>query len=771
MLPGLFFKVTHWLSFIPTMLHTPIFKAKYHHLRVEGQGVFLVSETEKHVLEGEILWQLIPLVDGYRSAQALIEALEEEFDREDIQDALELLESQGYVLENQAAPRETTPIMAQSLFWGEMGLTPHQAQRTLASLSLKIIALSGVDATPFIEACQQMGFTIMEEGVAPLWLVLTDDYQDPALAQINAQCLADGVPWLLAKPTGLLPMLGPLFRPGHGACWACLNQRLEHQRGVERYLLDQLKQSGPLPVTQGTLPGVAQRLAYTTAVQLAQVVALGTAEEIDARIATFNIYHLAPQYHFVTQRPQCEACGDPEAGQVSGLPIYWARQPVGVVNGNGTRREPPEATFARYAHHVSPLTGIVDAIIPVPWNGQGPIHVMTAGHNFAMRQGGLHQLKAGLRQQSAGKGRTEAQTRTSALCEALERYSGLYKPQERQRRSSYADFAPGEALHPDHLQHFSKAQFAERDQPRDGRFTEIPQSFDEQAEISWTPIWSHTQQCTRWAPTAYLMYGNPDEAGAAYCLADSNGNAAGSCREDAALQGFFEVIERDAVALWWYNRLRRPGVDLASLEDAYVDETVAFYAAHQRECWVLDVTADTGIPSFVAISARTDVSEEAIVMGFGAHLDARIAINRALTELNQMAPAVLDRHPDGSTRYRMGDALAQRWWREATRANQPYLLPQGELISASALPRHDSQDIREDLMEVFGRVEALGYEVLVMDQTLPDVELPVVKVLVPGFRHFWQRLGPGRLYEVPVAMGWQNKPTLEADMNPFPMFL
>ena len=45
-------------------------------------------------------------------------------------------------------------------------------------------------------------------------------------------------------------------------------------------------------------------------------------------------------------------------------------------------------------------------------------------------------------------------------------------------------------------------------------------------------------------------------------------------------------------------------------------------------------------------------------------------------------------------------------------------------------------------------------EVLVLDQTRADVGIPVVKVIVPGMRHFWARFGPGRLYDVPAAMGW-----------------
>ena len=68
------------------------------------------------------------------------------------------------------------------------------------------------------------------------------------------------------------------------------------------------------------------------------------------------------------------------------------------------------------------------------------------------------------------------------------------------------------------------------------------------------------------------------------------------------------------------------------------------------------------------------------------------------------------------------------------------------------------------------RVEAHGMELLVLDQTRADVGMPAVKVLVPGLRHFWPRFGPGRLYDVPVALGWLAEPVPEAELNPVPFF-
>jgi len=44
-------------------------------------------------------------------------------------------------------------------------------------------------------------------------------------------------------------------------------------------------------------------------------------------------------------------------------------------------------------------------------------------------------------------------------------------------------------------------------------------------------------------------------------------------------------------------------------------------------------------------------------------------------------------------------------------------------------------------------------------------------VFVPGLRHFWRRLAPGRLYDVPVQLGRLEAPLSESSLNPFPMFL
>ena len=61
-----------------------------------------------------------------------------------------------------------------------------------------------------------------------------------------------------------------------------------------------------------------------------------------------------------------------------------------------------------------------------------------------------------------------------------------------------------------------------------------------------------------------------------------------------------------------------------------------------------------------------------------------------------------------------------------------------------------SLDRREQVLACVKLVKRFGLDFLVLDQTRPDIEVPVVRVIVPGLRHFYRRFAPGRLYDVPL---------------------
>ena len=419
---------------------------------------------------------------------------------------------------------------------------------------------------------------------------------------------------------------------------------------------------------------------------------------------------------------------------------------------------------------MSPLTGIVLSLssrMPQPVE---PVHVYGATYALATRPD--ESVGEGLYETSLGKGKTAPQARASALCEALERYCRSFQGDEHVVRSSYRSLNDC-AIHPHTVLLFSEAQYTHREalnacHPHITSW--IPEPFDETAEIAWTPAWSLTQQRFKYLPTAYCYdrFPGPDRR---FCYTDTNGLAAGNTLEEAILQGFLELVERDGIALWWYNRACVPKVDLASFEEAYFEHLRACYQGLGRDLWVLNITSDLGIPTFAALSSRQDGPQDQIIFGFGAHYEARLAIQRALTELNQQLPALLAPAQERAAATKWMDDPALHGWQHATLDSQPYLVPHPKHapLQAKDFPQHAHDDLLDDVKTCIRTVEARGMEMLIVDQTRPDIDLTVVKVVVPGLRHHWRRLGPGRLYAIPPQLGWLEEPLKENQLNPLTM--
>jgi len=778
------------------MIERPVFKSTFHIEVVEPEGVFLLSEQGHFVLKGELYQHIAPLLDGRHTADEIVDALTDNASAAEVYYALGLMESRGYTAEAAAEiPLE------RAAFWHAAATDPVAAERRLQETAVALIAVGQVPLDLLADALSGAGLRVGPVG--DFTIVVTDDYLQEGLAEINAAALASEKPWMLVKPVGRLLWVGPIFRPGVSACWECLAPRLRGNRPVESYLLERMQRQAPFPVSRSAVPASLQAAAQFAALQVVKSIGrgfpqpdpsaadegkrenpgargsasippypfVGEREQSDATLTTLDALTLETRRHMVVRRPQCPRCGvAPDPYRREPLPLVLQPQPKLFTADGGHRTVSPEQTLAKYEPQVSSISGAVSLLARTPVAGAESVHVYISGYNSAMKADSLYFLRSGLRSDSAGKGVTDVQARASALCEAIERYSGEFKGDEIRRRATFRGLGKT-AIHPNACMLYSEAQYANRavSSAPGASVKDVTEPFDDQAEVDWTPVWSLTQRTFRYIPTGYCYYGYPMSAEARYCWADSNGSASGNTLEEAILQGFFELVERDSVALWWYNRSRRPAVDLDSFGERYTDQLRADYRRLGRELWVLDITSDLKIPVHVALSRRIDQPVEEILMGFGAHFDPRIALLRALTEMNQMLgiAGAVDREASEDD-----DPDMVFWMTTATVANQPYVTPN------DAAPRRrtdyvdrSSDDIAEDVRRCQQIVEARGMEVLVLDQTRADIGLPVAKVIVPGLRHFWTRFAPGRLYDIPVEIGWLEKPLREDELNPIPMFM
>lgn len=415
-----------------------------------------------------------------------------------------------------------------------------------------------------------------------------------------------------------------------------------------------------------------------------------------------------------------------------------------------------EDTLARYAKFLDERSGIFTTLreYELPWGS--PIHVC-AGElkpEFCLSALGT---RPAISAAVCGSGVSAAQARLSCLCEALERHSGIFRGDERRRTARYSEIAE-DAIHPDALTLFSESQYDNRKRwnQREGRYNWVPERFDAERSIEWSPAWSLTLQKVKYLPTPYCYFGYPFDPAHDFCRPDSNGNAAGNDLDEAIVHGFLELVERECASIWWYNRARRPRVDLESFGSPTVAAVRNFYGLIGRSVEVLDITADRAIPAFVAVSRSEEPPRDDYALGFGTHFDAQIAVTRALTEMTQLLPVFFsDRNPRCFLSAEDGK-------------NDMSFLTPDEQLPATVCSDFLSPVARAPKQYILSCVELVkswGLETLTLEQTRENIGMPVVKVVVPGMRSWWARFAPGRLYRLPVQLGWLAASKAESELN------
>jgi oxazoline/thiazoline synthase len=722
------------------------------HLRAEivpGEAVYLVSPRGTTALFGTAVQTVAPLLDGTLSRCELRGAVDMPAEQLDAMlDRLAAADLIGF----HTGPEDP----AAGAYWDLAGVAGP------TDTAVTVVTLGGADRAAAERAVRAAGLSCGPEG--SLTLVVCDDYLDPALADVNVARLADGRAWLPAKPYGAQLWVGPVFQPGAGPCWSCLAARLRCHRRGEAQVRRALGLDGPVRVPETSLAVTRELGLHTATLQVSKWLA-GLRDDTQHAVWVFDTLTLTATRHPVTRRPQCPDCGDPGlVADRARRPFHLVPRPERMPADGGGRPASAAQLWKRFAHLADPVTGIVERLARDP-RSPSFLHCYQAGLNLALTQPDLTSFRAGLRMRSGGKGRTELEAKVGALCESVERFSSSRFHDEATVVGSYRELAPV-AVDPGDCMLFDERQYRDRERwnASGNPFEHVPVPFDEDARIEWTPVWSLTGHRHRLLPTSLLYFGGDPVAS---IVTDSNGNAAGGTVEQAALHGLLELAERDAVALWWYNRTRHAAVDLDSFGDPWISALPERFRELDRTLWVLDLTADLGIPVMAAVSHRPGGPAEDILLGFGAHLDPRVASTRAVTELGQLLPAVTGGYAPGLPDHLLG------WWRGATLASEPYLVPDPGRTPRTATdhgypPR---ADVRDDLEHLCSVVSGLGLEVLVLDQTRPDVGLPVVKVIVPGLRHLWARFAPGRLFDVPVRLGRLESPTRYEELNPIPLFL
>ncbi|MDK9500317.1 TOMM precursor leader peptide-binding protein [Streptomyces katrae] len=577
-------------------------------------------------------------------------------------------------------------------------------------------------------------------------------------------------------PAGTVPValyghqavVGPL--PGDGpGCALCLERRWQAVRSVA--LRDALELGGGTRAAGGW--PYAHAFAADTLAALVVSAGSGAAGAagrvfpavwvLDLRGGGVRRYPLVPD-------PECPVCGTPEADTARALDP----EPAPKYRPGAFRTRPVEAYAIEVAAFANPLCGAL-----------GPSLVQDVSSTSTSATIGCFSMRSGeyLRETFWG-GHTDSFDRSArvGVLEGLERYAGM---RSRSRTTSVTGSLNGfgpEAVDPRVVGLYSEA--FHRDNPR-------VRPFDPDREIPWVWGWSLRDREPRLVPEVLTYYHAPGLENR-FVQESSNGCASGGSLAEAAYFGLMEVVERDAFLLTWYGRQPLPEIDPATSSRASTRAMVDRLALYGYRARFFDTRIGFPIPVVTAVAERFDGGPGRMCFGAGAGLDPESALDSALCEIATDAVNLPGRTERDEERLR---AMAADFDLVTALHDHPlvYGVPEmgrhadfllrgpsrGPLRPVSSLlgPEGVSDDVAVDLARCVEAVAAGGFDVVVVDQTLPEqraLGLHTVSVLVPGLLPIdfgWSRqraLGMPRMRTALREAGLRGRDLEPADLNPAP---
>ncbi len=328
-----------------------------------------------------------------------------------------------------------------------------------------------------------------------------------------------------------------------------------------------------------------------------------------------------------------------------------------------------------------------------------------------------------------GKGFTAAQAQVSLTMEAIERYCSEFRDEYRSR------------LVIDSYENLKKKRIAVLD-PQ----TLILPQFSQYAPddvLHWVGGYDliGREEMLTPACAVYHPFSLDDKP---LINTHTDGIASGSTMEEAVCHALMEVIERDA---WSIAKFSGDACDAVAIEDRpdnqFLLDIVDKFNRADIEITAKDITSDIGIPVIAAFSQ--DLAEDMIpIDGFGAHLDPKVAMARALTEIAATRALFIQKYGFDGLRedlpaYCSMDSVEQdfRFYAHAEKT-----------LADMEVGYHE--DMLQDIEKAAAMLQSRGHErLIVVGLTRPDVGLPTVRVIVPGMEAFCfdrTRKGPRLLH-------------------------
>ncbi len=317
---------------------------------------------------------------------------------------------------------------------------------------------------------------------------------------------------------------------------------------------------------------------------------------------------------------------------------------------------------------------------------------------------------------SQGKGSTLAAARASGLMESIEGYHAehIALPLRVASATDMESFGLGVAL--DQLPRVKGSPFHPHH------------------PITWIEADDLLTGQPAWVPyeMVHTNYTYPRPSGSGCFPASSNGLASGNCLAEATVHAICEVVERDAIALWYQygsNAVDCTSIDPETVDNALCIETLGKLDSAGQDTFIWDITSDTGIPTYFTIIMDRESHSRHIGVGSGAHLSRDIALLRSLHEAVQVRTTYIVGARDDLTSHEYtpeGIAEKRRFFSDILRQSSFA----GDFSERAG---SDCETVEAELATVLQRLKTIGVpQVLQVDLSKPEFDIAVVRVIIPG---------------------------------------
>ncbi|MEE9319411.1 MAG: YcaO-like family protein [Granulosicoccus sp.] len=222
----------------------------------------------------------------------------------------------------------------------------------------------------------------------------------------------------------------------------------------------------------------------------------------------------------------------------------------------------------------------------------------------------------------------------------------------------------------------------------------------------------------------------PRPSGSGYFPANTNGLASGNCQVEATAHALYEVIERDAIALWHQRESYSDNiVELGSITDNNIASLLLKLGNAKMDVRVWNATSNIGIPCFHCLIIGAENQHADPEFGSGCHPDSHVALLRALTEAVQARTTFIagSRDDFGSEPY------SKKARSHRLRSCRNLMSAEGRTVDIISVASTSFDTVAEDLEWTLQQLKSSGInEVIWVNLSLSDFNIPVARVVVPG---------------------------------------